>query len=177
MAQAATGCARGAPSGSAGGPVAAEDGPSAAERARAIYVYANEKGGMQNINREVINRIVLETSGNSAYTERQLKQDRKVDERIVKLRQVLAQLEHGSRRRAIERAVAARTAELERTREWQRWCCVIDFDMFYAAVEIRDRHAPTHSPHAAASCTPTDVASSATGLSWQTSPLPLAEPA
>ncbi len=148
----AAGSADGAPSG-------AEVGPSISERARAIYVYANEKGGMQNINKDVINRIVMETSGNSAYTERQLKQDRKVDERIVKLRHALAQLDHGSRRRTLERAVATRTAALERSRQWQRWCCVIDFDMFYAAVEIRDRCA-RNPPLPLPQCTPSQSSSS-----------------
>ena len=36
-------------------------------------VFANEKGGMSNINFSKINQIILETSANSAYTARMLR--------------------------------------------------------------------------------------------------------
>ena len=45
------------------------------ERAKAIYVFANEKGGMSGVDTEAINRIILETSSNSAYTAKQMKSD------------------------------------------------------------------------------------------------------
>ena len=51
--------------------------PTAVDRAKALYVFSNEKGGMKGIDTEAINRIILETSGNSSYTAKQLKQDAK----------------------------------------------------------------------------------------------------
>jgi hypothetical protein len=51
--------------------------PTAVDRAKALYVFSNEKGGMKGIDTEAINRIIQETSGNSSYTAKQLKQDAK----------------------------------------------------------------------------------------------------
>ena len=112
--------------------------PTIVDRAKAIYVFANEKGGMANLNVEVINKIIMETSGNSAYTAKQLKSDARVDLQVEEMRRKLARADEG-KRRAARLAVAHRTAELERSRRLDRVCAVIDFDMFYAAVEIRDR--------------------------------------
>ena len=112
--------------------------PTIVDRAKAIYVFANEKGGMANLNVEVINKIIMETSGNSAYTAKQLKSDARVDLQVEEMRRKLARADEGQRR-AARLAVAHRTAELERSRRLDRVCAVIDFDMFYAAVEIRDR--------------------------------------
>ena len=56
---------------------AALTAPTAVDRAKALYVFSNEKGGMKGIDTEAINRIILETSGNSSYTAKQLKQDAK----------------------------------------------------------------------------------------------------
>lgn len=111
---------------------------SAEERAKSIYVFANEKGGMAGIDKEAINRIILATSGESAYTRRQLKQDAKVEGRIKALCRTRAELDRASVN-ALRRRVDERVAELEHTRRLDRACAVIDFDMFYAAVEIRDR--------------------------------------
>ncbi len=108
------------------------------ERAKAIYVFANEKGGMQGIDQEAIHRIILETSGNSAYTAKQLRSDAKVDESVARLRRQLDAC--GKAQRAAARdLVATRSAAIEEQRRPERVCVVIDFDMFYAAVEIRDR--------------------------------------
>ena len=62
----------------------------------------------------------------------------------------MKQLDDGMRRAAAAK-VARRTAELEAKRRLDRVCVVIDFDMFYAACEIRDRPelASTPSPSAA----------------------------
>ena len=46
---------------------------------------------------------------------------------------------HAVKTAAARAAIAQRTAELEAQRSLRRVCCVIDFDMFYAAVAIRDQ--------------------------------------
>ena len=118
----------------------ARGGPSTdwSERAKAIYVFANEKGGMQGIDQEAIHRIILETSGNSAYTAKQLRSDAKVDESVARLRRRLEACDEAQHAAARD-LVAARSAAIEEQRRPERVCVVIDFDMFYAAVEIRDR--------------------------------------
>ena len=141
---------------------AAQTAATAVERAKALYVFSNEKGGMKGIDTEAINRIILETSGNSSYAAKQLKQDAKarppsdhlplfrlrtsvlffappqVDESVLQMRRKLAALDAGARRVSRDEA-QRRTDALERSRRMDRVCMVIDFDMFYAAVELRDR--------------------------------------
>ena len=77
---------------------------SCEERAKAIYVFANEKGGMKGVNYEVINKIIMETSGNSSYTQKQLKQDAKVDQNVELMRRKLQKLDDAERRVAREEA-------------------------------------------------------------------------
>ena len=105
--------------------------------AKAIYVFANEKGGMKDLDTDAIHRIILECSSDSAYTARQLRQDKKVDAAVAAKR---ALLNDDGRRRGAERVVAQRVGEFLRAASYNSRCfCVVDFDMFYAAVEIRDK--------------------------------------
>ena len=107
------------------------------EQAKAMYVHASSKGGMDGINTEKIAQIVLQTAENSSFTAHQRKLNAAVERRIQLL------LEHQRRldpaqRTAAAAAVARRTVELENSRSLRRVCVVVDFDMFYAAVAIRD---------------------------------------
>jgi DNA polymerase kappa len=61
-----------------------------------------------------------------------------VDESVLQMRRKLAALDAGARRASRDEA-QRRTDALERSRRMDRVCMVIDFDMFYAAVELRDR--------------------------------------
>ncbi|EOD08251.1 putative DNA repair protein DNA polymerase, kappa [Emiliania huxleyi CCMP1516] len=123
------------PSPPAGQPSTASD---AGDAVKAIYVFANEKGGMTDINRGKINEIIAQLSQSSAYTAKLLKSDRRVDETVALLQQKLQRSDEGARRSAAA-VVARQVAALEASRRADRCCAVIDFDMFYAAVEIRDR--------------------------------------
>ena len=117
--------------------VAASMRRGARAAAKAIYVFANEKGGMKDLDTDAIHRIILECSSDSAYTARQLRQDKKVDAAVAAKR---ALLNDDGRRRGAERVVAQRVGEFLRAASYNSRCfCVVDFDMFYAAVEIRDK--------------------------------------
>ena len=93
---AAASCGGAAASSSAAGasrapPSAAAASSSAAARtaaAKAIYVFANEKGGMKDLDTDAIHRIILECSSDSAYTARQLRQDKKVDAAVAAKRKL-----------------------------------------------------------------------------------------
>ena len=93
---------------------------------------------MENLDTETIGKIIRETSGSGGYTNRALRLDRENTEAIELLKTRQKQLDDGMRRAAAAK-VARRTAELEAKRRLDRVCVVIDFDMFYAACEIRDR--------------------------------------
>ncbi|KAJ1619100.1 hypothetical protein T492DRAFT_603687 [Pavlovales sp. CCMP2436] len=121
-----------------GAPRAPSHDESANARAKAIYVFAADKGGMSGYDKDAVNRIILELSAASAFTKQKLKQDAKVDIRIQSMRAVLARADAATRR-ASAAHVEQRIFELEQSRNLDRICAVVDFDMFYAAVEIRDR--------------------------------------
>ena len=88
---------------------------------------------MKGIDTEVIKQIILETSGNLAYTAKQLKSDRKLDVTIEAMRRKLA-ASTPEQRKLAQHAVARRMAELEAERVLDRVCVVVDFDMFYAVL-------------------------------------------
>ena len=67
---------------------------------------------MKGIDTEVINQIILETSGNLAYTAKQLKSDRKLDVIIEAMRRKL-EASTPEQRKVTQHAVARRMAELE----------------------------------------------------------------
>jgi len=67
---------------------------------------------MKGIDTEVIKQIILETSGNLAYTAKQLKSDRKLDVTIEAMRRKLA-ASTPEQRKLAQHAVARRMAELE----------------------------------------------------------------
>ncbi|KAH8098559.1 DNA-directed DNA polymerase [Aureococcus anophagefferens] len=97
----------------------AERPPNDASRiasvATSLFAHAAAKGGQEGLDREKVNNIIFELSGSSSYTKEKL--------------------EH--------RGDAENEAALEATRRAMdaagTVCCVVDFDMFYAAVELRDR--------------------------------------
>ena len=122
----------------AGGAAGASSSSSKWQGSKSIYVYANAKAGMENLDTETIGKIIRETSGSGGYSNRALRLDRENTEAIELLKTRQKQLDDGMRRAAAAK-VARRTAELEAKRRLDRVCVVIDFDMFYAACEIRDR--------------------------------------
>ncbi|XP_066512870.1 DNA polymerase kappa-like isoform X2 [Hoplias malabaricus] len=97
----------------------------------------DNKAGMEGLDRDKINKIILETSKGSRFYENELKKERQVNERIEKmLRHKVKITEQQKQKAQIE--VEKLTAELERGRELDRVIVHVDMDAFYAAVEMRD---------------------------------------
>lgn len=111
--------------------------PSYEDRAKALYVHSSHKGGMDNIDFDKISKIILEAAANSPYTSHQLKLDAAVERRVARLKAAQSKLDE-AQRQAAQVAVSRRTQELEATRKVSRVVVVVDFDMFYAAVAIRE---------------------------------------
>jgi len=96
-------------------------------RAKAIYVFASEKGAaLLDKDRETISRIILETSSGSKYTQRQLRADAKVDVKVQAMREKLAAADVPARR-AASMQVEKRICELDHDRQLDRICAVVDF--------------------------------------------------
>ena len=107
------------------------------DKAKAIYVSASAKAGQSNIQSEAIARIQLEAAADSSFTQHQLKLNAAVDKSIARLKSKQARLD-AAQRRVGRQLFEKRRAELEAARGLDRVCVVLDFDMFYAAVAIRD---------------------------------------
>uniref|UniRef100_W5L2W1 DNA polymerase kappa n=1 Tax=Astyanax mexicanus TaxID=7994 RepID=W5L2W1_ASTMX len=97
----------------------------------------DNKAGMEGLDRDKINKIILETSKGSRFYENELKKEHQVNQRIEKILQQKAKLtEQQIQNAQIE--VEKLSAELERGRNLSRVIVHVDMDAFYAAVEMRD---------------------------------------
>jgi len=92
---------------------------------------------MDGVDSNIISKIVLESAANSSYTTHQLKLDAAVERRIKRLLDAQQKVDDAQRQAACAK-IAQRTVELEAMRTISRVVVVVDFDMFYAAVAIRE---------------------------------------
>ncbi|XP_007903546.1 DNA polymerase kappa isoform X2 [Callorhinchus milii] len=97
----------------------------------------DNKAGMEGLDKEKINKIILEASKGSKFYENELKKEQQVNHRIDKMLQQKAQITEQQLRKA-QYQVEQLAADLEKRRDMSRTIVHIDMDAFYAAVEIRD---------------------------------------
>ncbi|KAG7481442.1 hypothetical protein MATL_G00066550 [Megalops atlanticus] len=97
----------------------------------------DNKAGMEGLDRDKINKIILEISKGSRFYENELKKDQQVNQRIERMLQQKAQITEQQLRKA-QVQVEKMAADLERGRELGRAIVHVDMDAFYAAVEMRD---------------------------------------
>ncbi|TMW68699.1 hypothetical protein Poli38472_006167 [Pythium oligandrum] len=110
---------------------------SAATEAAQMFVFTAQKAGMKDVDKEHVQKVVYEMSKDSLFFQNSIKQNQKVEARInemkLKLRG-LTKAKHETLRRQIDPLVA----QWETQRDLTRTMVVVDMDMFYAAVEMRD---------------------------------------
>ncbi|XP_056136455.1 DNA polymerase kappa [Lampris incognitus] len=97
----------------------------------------DNKAGMEGLDRDKINKIIMESSKGSRFYENELKKDRQVNQRIERMMQQKAQITEQQLRKA-QTQVDKLAFELERSRDLSRVIVHVDMDAFYAAVEMRD---------------------------------------
>ncbi|KAL7836601.1 hypothetical protein AOLI_G00278850 [Acnodon oligacanthus] len=97
----------------------------------------DNKAGMEGLDRDKINKIILETSKGSRFYENELKKEHQVNQRIEKMLRYKAKVTEQELQKA-QGEVEKLTAELERGCELGRVMVHVDMDAFYAAVEMRD---------------------------------------
>ena len=95
------------------------------------------KAGMEGLDRERINEIILNASKGSKYYENELKKENQVTSRINQLLAKMKQLTNSQKSSALV-AVDKEIETLERSRVLNRIIVHIDMDAFFAAVEMRD---------------------------------------
>ncbi|GLD68036.1 DNA polymerase kappa [Lates japonicus] len=97
----------------------------------------DNKAGMEGLDRDKINKIIMETSKGSRFYENELKREQQVNQRIEKMMLQKAQITEQQLKKA-QAQVERMATELERSRDLSRVIVHVDMDAFYAAVEMRD---------------------------------------
>ncbi|KAM7416453.1 hypothetical protein PAMA_018487 [Pampus argenteus] len=97
----------------------------------------DNKAGMEGLDREKINKIIMESSKGSRFYENELKREQQVNQRIEKMTQQKAQITEQQLKKAQDQ-VERMASELEKSRDLSRLIVHVDMDAFYAAVEMRD---------------------------------------
>ncbi|XP_037115834.1 DNA polymerase kappa isoform X1 [Syngnathus acus] len=97
----------------------------------------DNKAGMEGLDRDKINKIIMESSKGSKFYENELKREHQVNQRIEKMMLQKAQITEQQLKKA-QAQVERMASELEKSRDLSRVIVHVDMDAFYAAVEMRD---------------------------------------
>lgn len=104
-----------------------------------LFVFAGgNKAGMEAMDKEKQAEVIYEMSKNSSFFKRAKQLGEEADRKAEQLQKEFDQLT-GAALRKMESAAQTKLMECEKRRSFEKICCVLDMDMFYAAVEIRDR--------------------------------------
>ncbi|XP_032864999.2 DNA polymerase kappa isoform X1 [Tyto alba] len=97
----------------------------------------DNKAGMQGLDKEKINKIIMEATKGSRFYENELKKDQQVNQRIEKMMKLKEKITTQELLKA-QLQVDKLVTELEQSRNLSSTIVHIDMDAFYAAVEMRD---------------------------------------
>ncbi|XP_061875435.1 DNA polymerase kappa isoform X3 [Colius striatus] len=97
----------------------------------------DNKAGMEGLDKEKINKIIMEATKGSRFYENELKKDQQVNQRIEKMMQLKEKITTQQLLKA-QLQVDKLVVELEQSRNLSSTIVHIDMDAFYAAVEMRD---------------------------------------
>ncbi|KAF1318912.1 DNA polymerase kappa, partial [Globisporangium splendens] len=104
---------------------------------RELFVFTAQKAGMSHVDKEHVEKVVYDMSKDSKFFQNSMKQNDKVNAKIEIMRAQLARLST-TKRDALQAQVDKLVVQLEAARDLTRTIVVVDMDMFYAAVEMRD---------------------------------------
>ncbi|XP_028928554.1 DNA polymerase kappa isoform X1 [Ornithorhynchus anatinus] len=97
----------------------------------------DNKAGMEGLDKEKINKIILEASKGSRFYENELKREKQVNQRIENMMQQKDQISSQQLKKA-QLQVDKLAMDLDQSRDLRCTIVHIDMDAFYAAVEMRD---------------------------------------
>ncbi|CAI2364410.1 unnamed protein product [Moneuplotes crassus] len=109
------------------------------EDSEIIFHYNKSKAGLENVDTNRINNIIMECSKGSEYHKSEQKRLNEVKEKVTRYKQKVAKYQANSRLWEKAKNEVYRRIELYKAnRNFKRTWIHVDMDMFYAAVEIRD---------------------------------------
>ncbi|XP_073933373.1 DNA polymerase kappa isoform X2 [Castor canadensis] len=97
----------------------------------------DNKAGMEGLDKEKINKIIMESTKGSRFYGNELKKEKQVNQRIENMMQQKAQITSQQLRKA-QLQVDKFAMDLEQSRNLNNTIVHVDMDAFYAAVEMRD---------------------------------------
>ena len=104
-----------------------------------LFVFSGaNKAGMSSIDKEKQANTIYEMSKDSEYFKRAKEQDEKTKVKTNQMIDMMQRMTPTEKKSSME-SVQKKLAHYESMRDLTSMCCVLDMDMFYAAVEIRDR--------------------------------------
>ena len=109
----------------------------AAEKSRDLFVFCNGKAGMDKVDRDRVDQIVLEASKHSKFFKKSCDRDEQAGIRLEAMKSTLSEMTRQERQQRLDQADSI-LKHLETTRDLSQIHIVCDMDMFYAAVEMRD---------------------------------------
>lgn len=102
-----------------------------------LFVFTNQKAGMEHIDKEKVNKVVYEMSKDSSFFKNSLRHDERTVEKVKEMQEKLKTITPLQRNHNMKVADKI-LQDLEARRDLSRIYIVCDMDMFYAAVEMRD---------------------------------------
>ena len=97
----------------------------------------DHKAGMEGLDKDKINQIILEASKGSKYYQNELRKDQEINRKVNHMLDSLKKITE-TQRAATAKAVEKKIQEMEMSRDLSRIIVHVDMDAFYAAVEMRD---------------------------------------
>uniref|UniRef100_M4BXN8 DNA polymerase kappa n=1 Tax=Hyaloperonospora arabidopsidis (strain Emoy2) TaxID=559515 RepID=M4BXN8_HYAAE len=106
--------------------------------ASSMFVFTAEKAGMKGVDKQHVQEVVHKMSKDSTYYQKSLRDNEKVQQRVLAMREKLSCLSNAQLVR-LTQETDVRVAQMEASRDLSHIIVVVDMDMFYAAVEMRDK--------------------------------------
>uniref|UniRef100_A0AAV1VKU8 DNA polymerase kappa n=1 Tax=Peronospora matthiolae TaxID=2874970 RepID=A0AAV1VKU8_9STRA len=103
-----------------------------------MFVFTAEKAGMKGVDKQHVQEVVHKLSKDSSFYQKSLRDNGKVQQRVVAMREKLSRLSSAQLVR-LTQETDVRVAQMEASRDLSHIIVVVDMDMFYAAVEMRDK--------------------------------------
>ena len=96
------------------------------------------KAGMDSMDKEKQAKVIYEMSKDTPFFKRAEEQNRKTEEKVKEMKNRITKINNNDLQKLTSSAIVE-VEKLETKRNLGNICCVLDMDMFFAAVEIRDR--------------------------------------